>query len=134
MTKQPCCCWHGETPPSPGAVESCAHGVSVPRQLAAPPLFHEQPVSPWHAVWFTKELQGAMVPVQLVVVQLQLYSLVHVADEVFALHGVTVPVQAALDQLQTSFASHVVCDAKVEHAWAVPLQLVPLQLHPAAMQ
>ncbi len=50
VTKQPGCSWHGETPPSATVVGSCAHGVTVPRQLAAPPLFHEQPISPWHAV------------------------------------------------------------------------------------
>jgi hypothetical protein len=50
MMKQPGCCWHGEMPPSPGAVESCAHVVGVPRQLAAPPLFHEQFNALWHVV------------------------------------------------------------------------------------
>jgi hypothetical protein len=80
-------------------------------------------------------LQGLMVPVQLVVVQVQLYSASHVVDVVFALQGVTAPVQLAVDQLQTSLALHVVDEVKVEHAWGVvPLQAVPLQLHPAAVQ
>ncbi len=75
-----------------------------------------------------------MVPVQLVVVQVQSYSAAHVADEVFALQGVTVPVQPVLDQPQTSFALHVVDEVKVEQGRAVPVQLLPLQLHPAARQ
>jgi hypothetical protein len=75
-----------------------------------------------------------MVPVQLVVVQVQLISASHAVDVVLALQGVSVPVQPVLDQLQTSLASHVVCEVKVEHGWGVPVQLLPLQLHPAAVQ